>query len=274
MKKNLYFITLILIGFSSVFYFSSCDRQADDKDTTIASDNALAEQLFSDVKNIADQASDGQLTTFIPYYGETILSGCATITLDNTSSPKTITVDFGSSNCLCNDNRTRKGKILISFTGLYRDSGTVITITFDNYFVNDNQILGTKTITNKGKNANGNLNYDLVIDGKIKKAGGDSIIWISNRNNEWIEGSSTPSWWDDVYLITGDASGVSAAGISFDLDITKALRKEIGYKHLVSGTIELQPQGKVKRMIDYGDGTRDNKATVTINGKSFDIILY
>jgi len=274
MKKNLYFITLILIGFSSVFYFSSCDRQADDKDTTIASDNALAEQLFSDVKNIADQASDGQLTTFIPYYGETILSGCATITLDNTSSPKTITVDFGSSNCLCNDNRTRKGKILISFTGLYRDSGTVITITFDNYFVNDNQILGTKTITNKGKNANGNLNYDLVIDGKIKKAGGDSIIWISNRNNEWIEGSATPSWWDDVYLITGDASGVSAAGISFDLDITKALRKEIGYKHLVSGTIELQPQGKVKRMIDYGDGTRDNKATVTINGKSFDIILY
>jgi len=157
---------------------------------------------------------------------------------------------------------------------MYRDYGTVVNVTFDNYFVNDNQIMGQKTMTNKGKNASGNLNYDISVDGKIKKVGGDSIIWISNRNNEWIEGSGTATWWDDVYLITGDATGVSAAGVSFDLDITKALRKEIGYRHLVSGTIEIAPAGKFKRILDYGDGTRDNKATVTINNKSYDIILY
>jgi len=274
MKKNLILTFGLLTAFSAVIFFSACDRANIDNDTSIAADNAFAEQLFADVQNISDQASEGQLTTYIPYFGETLLSGCATVTLDNTSTPKKITVDFGTTNCLCSDNRTRRGKIFITYTGKYRDSGTVINITFENYFVHDNQVMGQKTITNKGKNTNGNLNYDIAVDGKIKKVGGDSVIWVSNRNREWIEGSATPTWWDDVYLITGDATGVSAAGINFDIDITKALRKEVGYKFIVSGTLEIQPVGKFKRILDFGDGTRDNKATVTINNKTYDILLY
>jgi len=274
MKKSLNLLLVIFAAGITAFYLNSCDQEARDNDTSVAYDNGLAEQIFSDVKAISDQASSGQLTTFIPDYQEGLLSGCATVTLDNTSTPKKITVDFGSANCLCNDQRTRRGKIIITYTGAYRDSGTVINISFEDYYVNDNQVLGVKTITNNGTNSSGHLNYTVVVDGKIKKADGDSIIWKSTRNNEWIEGSATPALLDDVYLITGNASGVSASGLPFTVTITKALRKEIGFKHFVSGTIEIEPQGKFKRILDYGDGTRDNKATVTINNRTFDIILY
>lgn len=261
------FISLLILN------FFCCDREAKDNDTSFAYDISMADQIFSDVKAISDQASSGQLTTFIPDFNEGLISGCATITFDNTSNPKKITVDFGSSNCLCNDQRTRRGKILITYSGAYRDSGTVISITFDQYFVNDNQVLGTKTITNNGRNSSGNLNYTVIVDGKIKKANGDSVIWKSNRNNEWITGSDTPALLDDVYLITGTASGVSSTGNSFTVTITKALRKEIGYKHLVSGTMEIEPQGKLKRTLDFGDGTRDNKATLSIANRTYNIVL-
>ena len=161
----------------------------------------------------------------------------------------------------------------MSFTGAYRDSATIITHTFDKYFVDDYQVTGLKTVTNNGHNANGHLSFTVDVDAVVYKPNGDSITWKSNRVNEWIEGENTYLWWDDVYLISGDAEGVSASGISYILEITTPLRKEIGYKHIVSGVLEITPNGKFTRIIDYGDGTRDNKATVTINGATFNILL-
>ena len=49
---------------------------------------------------------------------------------------------------------------------------------------------------------------------------------------------------------------------------------EIGCrKHFVSGTIEHTPSQKATRKLDFGDGTCDNKAVVTIEGKDHAIEL-
>ena len=50
-------------------------------------------------------------------------------------------------------------------------------------------------------------------------------------------------------------------------------RRVLCRKFFTSGTITHTPNNKPTRIIDYGDGTCDNKATVTINGKSYDILL-
>ncbi|MGQ0830006.1 MAG: hypothetical protein ACT4ON_16585 [Bacteroidota bacterium] len=260
--------------------FTSCKKEEKDTDTNAASDHALSEGTFNDVNNISDEAAKGSLSSYMtPGTSDSgergLLSSCATITHDSVSNPRVLTIDFGTTNCFCGDNRFRRGIIKVSYSGKYRDSASTHTISFNNYFVNDNQVLGTKTVTNNGHNTAGNLNYSISVNGQIIKAnGGGTITWTSTRNREWIAGESTPTWLDDVYLISGSANGTSASGNSFTANTTTPLRKEIGYKHIVSGILNVTPSGKATRILNFGNGTRDDQATVTINGNTYNITLH
>jgi hypothetical protein len=264
--------------------FVSCrkDKDEDDIETVTARDNALAENTYNDVANIADQAATGTLSSYLAptssEYKSSLLSSCATITHDSVSVPRILTIDFGSTNCLCNDGRYRRGIINVSYNGSYRDSASTHTISFTNYYVDNHKVSGTKTVVNNGHNAAGNLTYSISVNGQIDKSSGGIITWTSSRTREWILGESTPTWGDDVYLITGSASGVatpsSGTSTSYTIVITSALRKEIGCRHFVSGKFELAPSGKATRYVDFGTGACDNTAQVTINGHVYNVNLH
>ncbi|MBL4655072.1 MAG: hypothetical protein JKY33_04545 [Bacteroidia bacterium] len=283
--KNLK-LAFIAIFFTSILFYAcekeeQDDNSSTDTETSAAADNSTAENYFSDIFSMVDDAAKTDegtgKTGRVHRFGRDTL--CATVTVDpafpDTTFPKTITIDFGDSNCVGSDGRTRRGQILASLTGRYRELGTVVTVTFNNFYINDNQILGTKTVTNNGYNADSNLTYTVdVIGAKIISAEGDTISWESTRTNEWVEGDDTPDdIWDDVYHITGSGSGVNRKGVSFTMSITQELRKEIGCKWLVSGIVEITPDGKLTRTIDFGDGTCDDKATVSVGNFEKEITL-
>jgi hypothetical protein len=281
--KNVSLLLMTAAVVSVVFVSCRKEKDDDDKETSSARDNALAESTFSDVVNIADQAATGSLATyFAPNSSEyksaaSMLSTCATITNDTVAVPHMLTINFGSTNCLCNDGRYRRGIINISYTGMYRDSASTHTITFSNYYVENNKVSGTKTVVNNGHNAAGHLTYAVTVNGQIDKALGGTITWTSSRTREWLVGETTPAWGDDVYLITGSANGVSTptsgTSTSFSINITQALRKELGCRHFVSGKFELTPSGKATRYVDFGTGACDNTAMVTINGHNYNVTL-
>jgi len=202
------------------------------------------------------------------------LSDCVTITLDTTVSPKLLTIDFGEENCLCNDGKYRRGKILITFTGRYFEEGTVITTGFDNYFVDDNHVDGTKILTNMGQNDDGHPYFTIVVNGVIYLADdAGTISWNANKTRTWIEGYTTRKKMDDVYLIEGDAEGIRASGFTWEREILNPLRKEMSCRWIVSGTVEIRPQDLPVRLLDFGDGTCDNQATVLIDGVTYTITL-
>lgn len=251
-----------------------------DNDTSTSIENAMSDAAFNDVANIADEGYTGSISSYKTGGSSVFLSTCATVTFDTTSSPKLFSVDFGANNCLCNDGNYRRGKINVGFQGFYRDSGSVHSITFDNYFVNNNKIDGTKTVTNKGRNSNGNLTYDVVINGTITWDAAyfgsvSTSSYSANRTRVWSQGESTLLWTDDVYLISGTQSGVTHTGLSYSANTVSPLKKEIGYRHITDGTLAFTPQGKFTRYINYGypNGARDNLARVTINGYDFVIQL-
>jgi hypothetical protein len=274
-----------------VLFFASCKKDAltpdegtkafntavEEVDSQKSSnDNSVAENTFADVNAIADQASlSNSLSTYRNADMGGILSACATVTRDSVNH--TITVDFGTTNCLCHDGKNRRGKILINHNGAYWAVGSVKTITFDNYFVNDNQVTGTKTVTNMGRNSANNLYYNIDVNGSVildNSAG--TITWTSQRVREWTAGEGTWTWLDDTYSITGSGSGTNAAGGNFTVAITSALIKKFGQgcKHFVSGTIEFTPANKPTRTVDFGNGTCDDDATVTVNGVTHNITLH
>ncbi|MCX6291118.1 MAG: hypothetical protein NT126_05080, partial [Bacteroidetes bacterium] len=187
-----------------------------------------------------------------------------------------VTVDFGSAPCLCNyDLRYRKGIINIAYTGHYRDSGTVITVTFNNYYVgrdssNMYKVMGTKTVTNTGHDANGYLAFSINVNGSLINTAGQTMNWTSQRTREWIAGESTiGNWLDDEYLITGSINGTNFSGASFNITITQALHIALSCHWIESGKLEFTPGGKPTRYVDYGYGSPpdscDNQAKVTIS---------
>lgn len=272
---------IILASFIITGLFTSCrkkEKEEVDSDTSSAYDQSLASGIVNDMTSISDEAATtGTVSSFRTAENSAVLSTCAAITFDTLAPAKTVTVNFGSSNCLCNDGRYRRGSLILSFTGRYRDSLTVINVTPQNYFVNDNQVTGSKTITNKGHNAAHHLVYEVNANIQVIKAnGGGTITWQSTRQREWVSGESTHTWSDDIYSITGNASGTTANGNTFSSVITTPLVRNMAQgcrRHFVSGVLEHTPGGKATRYIDFGNGACDDQATVTINGNVYNITL-
>ena len=278
---------VIMISFLSILSFSckkENEQQALEFDTQTAQDNALAEGVYSDVNNIANQAIKNGASGLTTYrFQETessLLSVCATVTItpDSTGTGGIASVDFGSIDCLCLDGHYRRGIINFTYTGQYSDSGTVITTSFDNYYVGKDttrmfNVTGSKTVTNLGQNTSGNIQFSIAVNGHLTDSDGRIMDWTSTRNREWISGSSTLAWQDDEYLITGSGQGTNFEGNSYTMNITHALDIDFSCAWIKEGVFDLTPTGKATRTFDYGDGTCNNQASITVNGTTFPVTL-
>lgn len=253
-----------------------------DTQTTASQDNSTAQNIFQDIKRVVEEAAtdEGQSNQKKTGYS---FGNCATVSISpawtDTIWPKVLTIDFGSTNCTGNYGVNRRGKLVITMTGRYRDEGSEITVQPDNYYVNDHKIEGTKKLTNNGRNSSNNLTYTInVTNGKLTYPNGDIAYWESTRTNEWVAGEGTTLWTDgfsgicdDEYLITGSATGVNRNGLSYTVNITSALKKKVCCRWIVSGRVDIEPNGLLTRTIDFGSGSCDALATITINGNSFTI---
>ena len=262
----------------SIAFVSACRKDRDDlDDTTVASDNEQSETFSNDVMNIADNAAKTGSAGFRTSADNAIyegLSQCASVTHDTVSNPKMLTIDFGTVNCLCADGRNRRGKIIVTYTGRYFETGAVKTMNFDNFYRNDNKLEGTRTITNNGLDNQGRMNWTINAQNmKITKSNGKVHTWNSVRTRTMIAGYDTQIWTDDVYEITGSASGINANGLNYTANITKALHRAMNCRWIDSGTIEITPEGKNTRTVDFGNGTCDDQATVSVKKRTRNITL-
>lgn len=277
MKNRIVFAMLSLA--SVILTFNGCRKEGVNYSTTVALDNSIAQAGFNDLHNVvlqesADNGFAGLRSGNNTEYGK-VADGCATVTFSAPlgTYPNTMTIDFGTG-CIGYYGIERSGKIIATFTGAYRTPGTVITITTDNYHVNGNLVEGTKTITNTGENADGNIVFNIAVtDGKITLADGSAIEWNASREREWSEGADTEIISDDVYMISGSSYGINREGINFTETITADLRVELDCRYIVSGIREIAPEGIETRTVDYGDGECDNQISITIEGTTYDIEL-
>jgi hypothetical protein len=209
-----------------------------------------------------------------------MLPSCATVTIDTVANPHTMVIDFGSTPCLCDqwDNRYREGVVTVTWTGPYRQPGTVITHTTSNYFRGDtpdemDAINFTKTVTNEGLNDAGNLHYHIVTTGNMTTFDGQTSNWSADKDKEWVEGASSTDRADDVYKYTGTMSGTNLNGVNYTGTITVPLVKD-ACDWYVSGTVEIARVNMPTITLDYGNGVCDDQATVTSNGQTKTITLH
>jgi hypothetical protein len=265
------------VGFLSLsLLFTSCKKQqetptedfeaVDDLNEAYSqSDDAveIAEFVMADRNSAMRTTEDMQ--TAADYCGATI-----TLTQKTDSENGRIEIDFGTGKTC--GNKIRKGKIIINFNGRYRVPGTMQELTFDNYYVNNKRIEGKKTFTHTLENNKYNTRI-VVNGGKITFADGTKIDWISDRVRTW-DSKGTAALNDDEITVVGTLSGKDKLTKSFTAEITtpillKASCVETSGLVPVSGVLEISPEGKAKRIINYGDGSCDRTYTVTVNNFTF-----
>jgi hypothetical protein len=142
--------------------------------------------------------------------------------------------------------------------------------------VNDYKVEGTTTIVNHGRNDAGNLTFSVNVSSIITDTTGKHLTYTSARTREWVAGESTDDiseWTDDVYSITGTASGTAFDGTEFTSVIKNPLIVALNCRWIEGGTIEFTPSDKIKRTIDFGNGDCDNKITVSVAGFKIDLQL-
>lgn len=275
MKKTL-LVSFLLSGW---LLLPSCEKNEQPKvsgnDVEESVNLATADDIYDEVEEIADQAWEAASSGLKDGGSDRPrLAPCAVISIDTLAVPRVMTIDFGEVNCLCNDGKYRRGQIIVTFTGRYRRPGAVITHTFRQYYVNDNHVQGTKVMTNLGLNEQGLMVFQHEVQGSITfAADGRVVSWVSEKTRTWIEGRETPGWRDDVFLIEGNSTASSSGGGSMTRVITNPLRRELNCRWFVSGTIITTPGERPERTLDFGDGSCDNLATLTIGDQTTTIIL-
>lgn len=293
---------LMLIAISGfVFLLTSCEEKTDIDtpalNTSVNVDDELyTSEVFEEIVEIGDEATDlldgadsGLKDASIDLEGngrcDTVhggnhnirLSECVTIIKEITDSIITTTIDFGEVNCLCNDGRERRGKIIMVHEGKYWDGLVFTTFTFQEFFVDDNQIIGEKTVS-QSINADGFRESVIDISGSIILADGSgTITYEADKVRTIVEGSETPTKRDDVTETTGGSTCVLADGTEKTMNIITALvrtNEEECYRYIVEGIREITATDLPTITINYGDGTCDNLAEITVDGVTTVIELH
>jgi len=270
--KTIKFLSLFLI--ISTLSFTACDDDNDTADPDVAS-IVNATDLYV-TEDVDEETSD---ETVYSKTASDVSATCFTVEVipndDGSFWPRNWVIDFGTDGCESYLGITRTGKIYMSLTDYWKNVGSLRTTTFEDFFVDGNQIEGVKTVENIGENADGLLSWERKIEnGKVTFADGTSTTIDCNRVSVMVAGADTFVFADDEYDVTGTSSGVDRNGVPFTTEITVPLHFINGCRFPVSGELTITSEGlDTPIVIDYGDGTCDNLATQTIGTEVTEIEL-
>jgi len=250
-------------------YFSSCTKFKANRETITTQDNATCEVLFNDVFKIVDEQAklNGASLGRLAEIGE----NCPDVTIDNFNGgfPKTATIDYGTDNCIDLFGVARRGKVIAVFNGPYKEQGSFVEISFENYYRNNDKADGTMVITNNGTNADSNQTFTIqIVNGRVLTVDGYQLEWEGVLNYEWVEGADEALYiFDDIYKVTGTAAGVNRDNRVYTMEITEPAEFLFGCPVYRKGKESIIPENLKERTVDYGDGFCDNQVTVSTGRK-------
>lgn len=274
--KQLVFLLSIL----SIGLLPSCGKDNNEPNTDpevettfkLSENQAVSESIADDANTVffeaaASEGLAGFRTTQVVESTNTLSCGTVTVT-PAVGFPKTIVINFGTGGCTSQDGVTRKGKITIVLSDTVRHPGTTAVMTFDGYYVQGFKVEGTITWTNTST-PNGLSWSREISDGKITIPSGN-YYWLHDgtTNVHQTGGAGTPlNLLDDVFSITGNHTVTNPSNVSRTATVTEALEKKTTCIHVSKGKIKVEGPNHFA-IIDYGDGTCDRVATISIDGNT------
>ena len=203
-------------------------------------------------------------------FGVPHIDNCMTVSVSSSTYPREIVIEYLKG---CSNHRhDRSGKVIINLSDTITNEGAVQTIEYQDFYIDTIKVDLNATLKNLGKNSSGNWVIEKKYEQTITK--GDEVAVRKNTEiQEWISGFETAEKSDNVYYLSGSGSIVINDEAKYGKKITTPLLYDAVCEFIISGVVELTRNGNVTT-IDFGDGTCDDKATVTTDGTTEEINLH
>ncbi len=252
---------------------SSCKKEEPDTETQSAMDNNISETEFTNImptvnnlaikengiKSMRDDGTRGARPTITVDPADTL-----------NGFPVTMIIDYGTIGIVDSiDGKTRKGIIRCLFSEKWRNVGAYAKITLENYSVNG--ILYTADSIKLTHSALYGFTHQ-IFKGKCT-APNFTIHWEGTRVLTHTSGYGDLDPYNDVFSLSGNASGITRGGKSYTVNITVPIVKRTSCSWAESGRLDLTPSGLDTRTVDFGNGVCDNIATLIIKGNSFNFTM-
>ena len=276
MKPN---FLLKIVALVAVVLFASCSKDNDDTASAFtAADiqtNAKIDRISNDVADIiddqyAEQNPTGRTTAAVE---ATLLPPCVTVNTTLTNTTWTRTINFGTTGCAVMPNgAVLRGVINITGSLNYTLQNYVISYTFDNFYHNDMLVQGNRTVTRSHQSTIHQIAIHPVnvMDINMTFTNSNGVYTrVGTRTRECIEGFDTRlNWTDNEYVVTGSWATTFPNGNVHNNAISASSPLRIlmncNYR-IVKGTVNITRPNHTA-VLDYGSGTCDNIATISIDG--------
>jgi hypothetical protein len=267
--------TLILLGvIVAALTLQSCNQDNDaaemttEQEVELVENTVLAEDIVDEDVEIVNAADvmEFQMETALRTDEEV----CFTRSWNAESL--TLTIDFGEG-CVGPYGKLRSGKIIVKYSERGDFYKADRSITFENYFVNNNQIIGEIFIEKHNLNEEGFYENNYRAAFSILFSGGQTFTIRGERKREWIDGVRDGDRTNNVFRLSGAFTGRSTRGVNWSHEIIEPIIadfncKNSGFFLFSAGIKEVTFSNNRRtrtRVVDYGEGTCDNTFTITIN---------
>jgi hypothetical protein len=285
MNTNKFFIVLFS---ASLTLFTACKKDAITTDPTEVSANeklngsdySKSENLFSEAYQMMEMEAqkDASLNNFTGTGATLVERGaCPAVTITPTGNtfPKTLILDYGTG-CTTKSGKSVSGKITAVFTGKIKQTGGSVTVTFQSFKYKGYTLGGTYKVTftsTTGSTAQ-------ITNGTIATPDGKNLTYSASFTIIQTEGVSTTfitsgeaGVLDDVYSISGGGSGTDQTAKTYTVAITSPLIKKLNCEWITTGVVEIKITDEATKKLDFGAGTCDNQAILTVGRLSTPVTL-
>ena len=249
---------------SSVTQDQSTDLTIEETQKSTDADSATDQALFVVETAYAELEEDAGRAT-------SLFSDCVTITVSTENEVTFVTLDFGLG-CELQNGTIVSGKIHITYSPVQNGTRT-INYSFEDFVINEKSVEGEGTIYRERYNASGNpqstFHYNLL----VTFSDGLTATLNGVRDREWVEGVGSGTWIDNAFLVTGHWNIQLSNGHSRSALVIEALRREATCQYFVSGVVKVT-RNDVVGILNFGNGTCDNLAVLTVNGEEHTITLH
>ena len=197
------------------------------------------------------------------------LSDCVMITKELKDDYLEIVLDYGEG-CTTKKEHEAKGKIIIHVDPSIENLSVNMTYSFDDFYINGKKIEGSVEKLRSRSNNIENPQSQITRNIKIIWEDGAYATIEGQRTREWIDGNDNDLWGDNVFSITGNWTITKRDGAVYTSNIIEPLIRTLACRFIISGLAEIKTNGELSQL-DYGDGECDDMATITKDGKSYEI---
>jgi hypothetical protein len=278
--KSTLFNPLKALAISGILLFAACDTE----------ESLPASQL----NETEETSQEVDLTSTLEDIDEVTLTGfqrqgfadrslvtleedlCEKVNIEWLPNAKKMIIDFGEG-CTSPRGVTRKGKIIVTYTGRYWAPGSIITSTFENFYLDDRKIEGIRILTNEGFNANDKFfTFKTVVEGgKITWPDGTFRTFESRHTKRIFLPNGDRGI---IYKVSGGSKGVNRKGNEYVVEITTPLLFSercirSGIRIPSEGILALRVETRGEMKIDFGSDTCDREVSITRAGETKTITL-